>query len=193
MGLVRFHQRKWQVKKDFLKEGGFIVANLDLSRKKSLIKAAFWEDLNDAGLLNALKNEIHRLGIEANPSRTELQDGYDNNNMPSPNWYLNHFRCNWEELMCKIGLEYDGLKSIGKSSSIRNIGSKHALRWGKMTSDELMDLVIKELRSKGLYTISEYNQGRDRKNTPSIPIIIKYLGGWKDVKSEYVRRYGGKV
>ena len=169
------------------------MANVDDSRKEGVIRVAFWGDLSEEGLLNALKNEIHRLGIEENPSRTELQDSYDNKNMPSPNWYLSHFGCSWEELMRKIGLEYDGLKSIGKSSSIRNIGTQHALRWGKMTNDELMDLIIREMRVKVMYTITEYNQGRDRKNTPSIPIVIKYLGGWKNVKSEYVRRYGGKV
>ena len=164
------------------------MANID-----SGIKVAFWDDLTDDGLLNVLKSEIHRLGIEENPSRTELQHSYDNKNMPSPNWYLNHFGCSWEELMQKIGLEYNGLKSIGKSSAMRNIGTQHALRWGKLTNDELMDLIIKEMRRKGLYTIAEYNQGRDRKNTPSIPFVIKYLGGWKSVKSEYVRRYGGTV
>lgn len=84
--------------------------------------------------------------------------------------------------MRKIGLEYDGLKSIGKSSSIRNIGTQHALRWGKMTNDELMDLII-EMRVKKLYTITEYNQGK-RQEKHAVDSDCHQVSWWLEKRQE---------
>lgn len=166
------------------------MTSINLDEEHLELRRAIWNDLSDKELLDMLEKEIYRLGMQDDPNRTDLQEKYDNNNMPSPNTYLKLFNCDWSALMRKIGLRYNGMQALGEKSSAFNTGKQHALRWGAMSRDELLTIVVDEMRRTGSYGMNEYRENRDKKNSPSLPVIKKYIGGWKEVKSEYVRKYG---
>ena len=153
---------------------------------------AVWKSLPKEELLQRLKNELERLDMLESPSRTELHKRYDNHNMPSPNTYLNLFECTWTELMYMIGIDYDGLQAISVGAS-KNKGKRFAVKWADMEYEELLNIVLKEMHKKKIKTTAEYAECRDRRTTPSLPFLAKQLGGWKNVKSEYEKRYGTRI
>ena len=153
---------------------------------------AVWKSLPKEELLQRLKNELERLDMLESPSRTELHKRYDNHNIPSPNTYLNLFECTWAELMHMIGIDYDGLQAISVGAS-KNKGKRFAVKWADMEYEELLNIVLKEMHKKKIKTTAEYAECRDRRTTPSLPFLAKQLGGWKNVKSEYEKRYGTRI
>ena len=169
-----------------------------IKEKKEYISApdglmrAVWKNLPKEELLQRLKNELERLGMLESPSRTELHKRYDNHNMPSPNTYLNLFECTWTELMYMIGIDYDGLQAISVGAS-KNKGKRFAVKWADMEYEELLNVVLKEMHKKKIKTTAEYAECRDRRTTPSLPFLAKQLGGMKNVKSEYEKRYGTRI
>lgn len=144
----------------------------------------------DESLLRNLKKEILRLGLEDNPSKTEFNKRYNRENSASPTKLLSRFECTWAELMGKIGIEYDGEAIRAERASEANKGKQHAGVWIKMDREDVMDIVIEEMRNKGIWTSPEYIALRDRKESPSLPVVNKVLGSWKTVKNEYEIRYG---
>lgn len=58
-----------------------------------------------------LKQEIIRLGIQDNPSRTVYQKEYQRGVAPSPNGALKATGMKWQELMHELGFDYDGAKN----------------------------------------------------------------------------------
>ena len=75
-------------------------------------------------LKDALKNEIIRLGIQDNPSRTAYQEQYNNNNAPSPNSAINKSGQTWMDLMNELGFAYNGLKTPKKRRDSFKMGAR---------------------------------------------------------------------
>lgn len=145
-----------------------------------------WKKLTEEQLLEKLKEEIVRLGLQDNPSRTMLEKSFDKNNIPHPNTYRHRFG-SWKEIMTLIGLEYNGLKNV----ALHNKGQKYAMKWANKTKEELLAIVLNEMRTKGLHKRLDYEHGRDKKQTPSIVSVTNITGlTWKNIKHEYQLSYG---
>ena len=148
-----------------------------------------WKEYSDEELLDLLKKEIYRLGIQDNPSRTRLQKMYDNKNMPSPNNYKFRFG-SWEEIMEKIGLSYSGKKSQSDQTSQKNSGKRNAATWANMSREDVLEAIFKTINDNDIRTNEEYVQNRDRKNSPALATIYQVIGSWKEVKEAYYKKYG---
>lgn len=143
----------------------------------------------DLELLQLLKDEIYRLGIQDEPSRTKLAQQYDKKKMPHPNTYMNKFG-KWEDVLRMIGIEYDGRKIMAKSSRKANTGKRYASTWSNLSRDEIIDVVLSEIKSKGFRDSYEYVEKRDKENTPSLPTIKSSTGlTWTDIRDIYNNRY----
>lgn len=143
--------------------------------------------------LRKVKEEIYRMGIQDMPRRTFYQEHYNRTKTNSPTSLMGLFQCTWEELMGKIGLHYSKEESWTHYSSLANKGKRHAVRWADMSSNDIMDIVVNEMRDKDIWNVTDYDPKRDKDKTPSVPVILQKIGGWKLVKSEYARRYGGRM
>lgn len=141
-------------------------------------------------ILDSIKKEIHRLGLEDNLSRTEYAKLYDKNNSLSPTGAMAALNMTWKEIMEELGFEYDEIKRKQEKMRVHNTGKKYAQTWSGMTYQEVLDVIVEEMRSKDIWTSTQYKELRDRKNTPSMPMVVKLIGGWGIAKSEYERKYG---
>lgn len=147
-----------------------------------------WQGFSEDDLLELLKKEIKRLGIEDRPSRTELQKGYDKHNMPSPSWYLGRYGT-WEEVLNKAGISYDKSSYIKKINSKAGKAKKDA-KWQSMSDDLLIDITIEEMRRKSETVVGRYNEVRDKAHTPSVETLYNRGIKWTDVKNAYKSKYG---
>lgn len=110
-----------------------------------------WKD--DSDLIQALKDEIIRLGIQGNPSRTKYQEMYDRNVAPSPNSVTRRMGKSWGVLMKDLDFEYDGRKNMveaGKQSALDKNGNSHRVerlsnpKVLKIKVDEALELINNE-------------------------------------------------
>lgn len=150
-----------------------------------------WVNHDKDELLDLLKEEIIRIGIQDRPSRTEYQRLYDNTRTPSPNTYRNIFQKSWMELMKTIGLEYDGQKEFEES---KKISKRNAVMWADMTTESVLELVVRDVKKKKIKGVAEYIQRRDRKTTPSYQTLNKMVpNGWKSVTDYYREKFGEDI
>ena len=153
----------------------------------------YWRNIPDEELLKMLKDEIVRIGIDGSPSRTEYQEKYDNSKTPHPNTYLSIFNCTWGELMSKIGYNYDGLSVIAEFGK-NNKGKTGRGKWNSMTQENLLDLVVTEIKDKDIRTSNEYIERADRTKAPTYGTIVSLVDGkWSRVKEVYRDKYGIEI
>ncbi|WP_283576177.1 hypothetical protein [Limosilactobacillus pulli] len=78
-----------------------------------------------------LKQEIIRLGIQNNPSRTVYQERYHRGEAPSPNSAMQITKMSWSDLVHDLGFNYDAKKNIaqnGKKGASKHLGTKQSIR-----------------------------------------------------------------
>lgn len=148
-----------------------------------------WKYYTDEELLGLLKKEIERLGLQDKPSRTELHELYDNRNMPSPNTYINRFNATWEELMNRIGIDYD-LDKIRSEHSKKVSRRKRAGKWGDQSREELLDIAVSEIRRLNIDKANEYEDLRNKDEAPSMRTLYNQNIYWGDIKGRYEQKYG---
>lgn len=150
------------------------------------VNAIKWSNYTEKELLEMLRAEIIRLGLEECPSRTQLELLHDKNKIPHPNTYRHHLG-NWGHIMSLIGLKYDSVENSKK----RMAGKRYAVKWADMERDELVNIVLNEMHTKGLFKRMEYEEKRDKSNTPSVVSLSSLTGlRWKEVKTIYQQKYG---
>lgn len=130
--------------------------------------AGKWTEYSDEQLLEMLKKTIEDMGMTKYPSRTELQKHIGDYDIPTAVTYMNKFDCTWQELMGKIGYEYD-LDELYSEKRKGNIGQikKENVKWRDEPIEEIIDVVIDEMHRTGISTIKEYREQRDKDSTPS--------------------------
>lgn len=147
----------------------------------------------DFEILQILKEEIQRLGLEDSPSRTKMQELYDRDKMPHPNTYVNRFGT-WEKALEMIGIDYSGKKSAIEGSRKSNTGKRYASSWSNLSREEIIDATLSEIHSKGIRSASEYQNNRDGENAPSLS-ALSYLVEmtWSDFANLYKARFGANI
>lgn len=145
-----------------------------------------WEKYSDLELLNMLKAEIVRIGIEDHPSRTKYQKLYNRANTPSPSLYMQRFGVSWEKIIASIGFDISthnilrvkaGAANGRKAKGIKKKNSK----WNRHSNEELFEVVRKEVVSKNIKYASEYGLKRNTETSPSESIVRSRLGSLKGV------------
>lgn len=143
-----------------------------------------WDNVSDEDLLSLLEEEIIRIGLKENPTKTLVQKYYNRERIPSPSWYINKFG-SWEEIIGKTNLEYDKKKQYKKAS----FGEKDSAKWRDISDQALINIVVDEMRRTKETRAKMYQEVRDKKSTPSLNYIYHRGIKWKDVKQRYKETY----
>lgn len=145
-------------------------------------RSSRWDKYSELELLNMLKEEIIRIGIVEHPSKTDYTKLYDNSKSMSAQSYINRFNKTWEELMKTIGVEYDK-KSIyverGSKGGRMNKAKSYETKWTALDDEQLLSFVSEIVLKNGVKTLSDYNEKRDRDDSPSPAYLRDRLGNWK--------------
>lgn len=136
----------------------------------------------DEEMLESLRKEIERLGLEDNLGRTNVQKKFDINRMPHPRTFEDRFG-SWSKALEKAGYEYNGSDMISKTIKKSNAGKRHAATWSNMPKEDVINAMVKEIRKKSFDNVHDYRQKRDKENSPS-DITVRALTGmnWGDIK-----------
>lgn len=149
-----------------------------------------WGKYTDLELLELLKKEIKRIGIEERPSRTEYQKKYNNDNTPAPNTYMYRMKKTWKEIIDIIGLEYEkeDLKYFAGKS---NKGKKFNSKW-KISDKEMVAIVKKFIDENHINSSLEYNtirkESKEKMKLPSSGTIILRFGSWRKFWGTYIKK-----
>lgn len=208
-----------------------------------------WKNASNLDLLNGIKAELIRLGIDDNPSRTKYTELYDRDMAPAATTVMNKTGLSWAEIVKTIGLDYNNRNyssmtreeildlavKASHDSDIRgykefmlrekdikapaaqtlaeygidweDIQKRHnelygefikppvrSNSWKFVSTDELLDIVAEEMKSKGFRTISEYTEKRDKKTTPNIGTVRSRVSeSHRILSDELSKRLGYKV
>lgn len=162
--------------------------------------AGKWTEYSDEQLLEMLKKTIEDMGMTKYPSRTELQKHIGDYDIPSPTSYLYRFDCSWQELMNNIGYEYDVKEiysKVGKNHGVEGgkIGGKiggriSGVKWRDLPREDIVDIIVQDMRKNNIWTFTEYRNNRTREDTPSVATLSHKKISWSEIKNEYKARYG---
>ena len=107
-------------------------------------------------ILTALQQEIIRLGIQDNPSRTVYQRMYDRNIAPNPNSVITRTGMKWTEIIALLNMKYDskaGMASGGRKggkTKNKNAGRKG---YSKLSDEEFMNLITNEFNQNHFHSL----------------------------------------
>ena len=144
---------------------------------RSLNKRRKWIDKTDEELIQMLKTELIRIGLQDNPRRVPVQAKYDNKNMPSPFYYETRFNMKWPELVETIGMPLTHLPRKGARL-------KHA-HWLEKSDEDLLQHLkdeILRLDFQEYPSVHKVNQRYDRNNMPPPRLYLRHFGiSWKAI------------
>lgn len=148
-------------------------------------------------ILTALQQEIIRLGIQDNPSRTVYQRMYDRNIAPNPNSVITRTGMKWTEIIALLNMKYDskaGMASGGRKggkTKNKNAGRKG---YSKLSDEEFMNLITNEFNQNHFHSLEEYDT-KHKKGTPSLATIMLRLKTYKsnEVEKEISNHLGWKL
>lgn len=142
-----------------------IKSRLGLGKKKRFDFDAYSLD----EVMMIIKKEIIRQGIEDNPSQMLYYKNLEVGSAPTPPAIQRKYGMNWTEVLDYIGIEPTPLKTY------------------KDTEEILRELKaeIKRLNMKYPFRKTEYEEKRDKENSPSSTTAIVRTGkGWREIINE---------
>lgn len=63
----------------------------------------------------------------------------------------------------------------------------------RMSDEAQMSELLNYLRENNIRKAPQYIEERDKERVPSMSYIVKNMGGWKNIKDEYEKRFGEKL
>lgn len=156
-----------------------------------MTKIFYHEPEEEEIMLQKLKDEIIRVGLEKNASRVKLTALYDRNNMPHPITYVKNYGT-WESILKRIGLENKGrIAAVKPEKSSR-------FYWEDLPEEVWLEKLIVELCRVNLNrnpSVAKLRAVYDNKNIPSPTTYKIKLGSWENVlkKIELDERISRKV
>lgn len=170
-----------------------------------------WEDHSVEYWLEKLIDELCRVGLNENPSRTELIKVYDKNNILSPTTYQIKMG-SWENVLKRIetdprikrkrnGNSYpkNRVASISPEKSQKVKNKQETLSYNDYfpngpSQPVLINAMIDEMRAKKLYSRNEYEAKYNPNFLPSMYKFQKATGlSWKDLWEIYAERLGDPI
>ena len=145
-----------------------------------------------------LKQEIIRLGIQDNPSRTVYQKEYQRGVAPSPNGALKATGMKWQELMRELGFDYDGKKNslvAARSESSRlNMRREKGLRL--TDSDNLkyvVDEALKLMHDEKIIDAATFERVVNARIDTTYQNMVKHGFSFEKFKDLYAEKYGREI
>lgn len=145
-----------------------------------------------------LKQEIIRLGIQDNPSRTVYQKEYQRGVAPSPNGALKATGMKWQELMSELGFEYDGKKNI--SNNAKKESAKLSMRREKglrLTNPDNLRYIVNEslklINEKKITDAVTFEEMVNLNLDTTYQTLSKHGYSFEKFKELYAEKYGHKI
>lgn len=145
-----------------------------------------------------LKQEIIRLGIQDNPSRTVYQKEYQRGVAPSPNGALKATGMKWQELMSELGFEYDGKKN--SLTAARSEASKLNMRREKglrLTDPDNLKYVVNEslrlMHDKKITDAETFERVINSNVDTTYQNMVKHGFSFEKFKDLYSEKYGREI
>ena len=155
-----------------------------------------WES-NDA-LLQALKEEIIRLGIQDNPSMTKYQEMYARGVAPSPNSVIGRTGKSWGVLMKELDFDYDGKKNIvkaGKKNTLDKNGNSY--RSQRLSNPEVLKNKLNEaielIKNEHITSAKDFQRVSTEKIGVSYKTFQRHGFPFTKIVEMYEDKYGKKV
>lgn len=132
-------------------------------------------------IMQVLREEIIKLGIQDNPSRSIYQERYTRGLAPNPNAIMHRTGMSWQELMQSIGFKYDGLAQMstggrkGGHTKGKKKGQSGRTGYKKVSNEELIDQIRKCFDAEKFISIEGYKEGHGS-YAPSLSTIRRRLG-----------------
>lgn len=164
-----------------------------------------WEDLPEEVWLEKLIEELSRVGLNENPSITELLKVYDKNNIPSPSTYKKRLG-NWENVIQKIETD-DRIKrkrtryrqyrkeTVNRDVNPKDVPVLKATYVPETVSKHvLINVVLDEMKTKKLYTRKDYESKHKQGVLPTMYEFERDTGlNWTGLWELYVERNGDPI
>lgn len=133
---------------------------------------------NEEEMLQKLKDEIIRIGLESTPSRLKIQKLYNRENMPHPLAYMRYFG-SWDTIMKRIGLENTRINK-DTTEKVR----QQFFYWEDFSDEEWLEKLKDELCRVGLNENPSINKLRkvyDKRNIVHPTTYVVKFGSWEAV------------
>lgn len=145
-----------------------------------------------------LKQEIIRLGIQDNPSRTVYQKEYRRGVAPSPNGALKATGMKWQELMSELGFEYDGKKNHKKVITSKEFRIKMGEHRGlRLTDPQTLRFVVDEslkiMREKNITNVKNFEKTIPLYLDTSYRNLLHHGYSFEKLKELYFLKYGQTI
>lgn len=155
-----------------------------------------WEEKYEGAWLEALIEELCRVGLNENPSATELTKVYDKTKIPSPSMYIRKLG-SWKNVLKKIEKDKRIKLKTKRNKLIREnsgtVGYNTCFPKGP-NKELLIDAILSEMKNKKLYSREDYQANYNTKELPDMSIFTKATGlQWKDLCVIYEEHYGVKL
>ena len=148
-----------------------------------------WRAFSEDELMRMLKNEIERIDCQENPGRALVQSLYDNENMPNPTYYEQHFVLSWPELMATLGFTVTNLPTTANR--------KQKSKWSEYTNEDLLRLLKDELKNldlPGYPSTNKFEAQYDKSKIPPPIVYLKRFGKpWRAILESLDTGYDSKV
>lgn len=144
-----------------------------------------------------LKQEIIRLGIQNNPSRTVYQDRYHRGEAPSPNSAMQITKMSWSDLMHDLGFSYDAKKNIaqnGKKGASKHLGAKQSIRLADpQTCEQVVNEALELMRREKIYNVKDFRLRCRPVLGVSYDSLMRYGFSFEELKKRYAAKYGESI
>lgn len=134
-----------------------------------------WKECSNLDLMNALKNELIRLGLQDNPSRTAYQNNYDPDLAPAATTVMYRTGQSWNELMKIFGFDYD-------TRSYKDV-----------SKEEVLDIIVKAIHKADIRGYMEFMLRAKDIKAPSAQTLTSYGMDWQDVQERHKELYGAYI
>lgn len=145
-----------------------------------------------------LKQEIIRLGIQDNPSRTVYQKEYQRGVAPSPNGALKATGMKWQELMHELGFDYDGKKNHRQAITSKEFKTKMSEHRGlRLTDPKTLRLVIDEslkiMHEENITNVKSFKEKIPLYLDTSYKNLLNHGYSFEKLKELYFLKYGQTI
>lgn len=144
-----------------------------------------------------LKQEIIRLGIQDNPSRTVYQEQYHRGEAPSPNSVTRATQLSWSDLVHELGFNYDAKKNIaqnGKKGALKHLGTKQLVH---LTDEATLERVVAQalelIHDERLFNVKDFKTRCKPVLGVSYDSLMRHGYSFEVLKKLYAKQYGENI
>lgn len=143
-------------------------------------------------LLQQLKKEIYRLGLQDFPSRTKYSKLYDKNNAPAATTVMYKLKMNWGQILKAMDMgEFANRRAPSKLKNTENMGRPKSIQ-DKEGLQLLTNDICYYTKLDKVKTLEDFTKMLKKRNLPSIATLYNYRITWAIIKKKTEEKYGYK-